>query len=358
MTANSRLCGADRRKPTRSACIRSTSSCWRCPTPTWRRTSTAISASTSRATAIRWRSRPSATITAGARSWRAKTKALHHLSFGCYAEDLPRLKARIEGNGVKLIDPPPGFESNGFWFRNHENVLIEVKVAPKVSPDSKSRKPMDIGAGRRRRRRDPRKDWPPVRPRRLSHVLIFTRDVDASIEFYERNLGLRLSDRAGRSGRLHARHPRQRPSSAGAGEIVGARLPPLQLGRCQHQRHRARRHAHGRQGLDQGLGPGPPRARLELFPLRARSVGQLLGIFLRYRLHPQGAALAGGRPQAGGFVLSLGSRSAARVHHQLSRAARVADGETRHSTTIFTFVARLDASWGPSPLSTRKRSSG
>ena len=39
----------------------------------------------------------------------ARTKALHHLSFGCYAEDLPRLKARIEGQGVKLIDPPPGF---------------------------------------------------------------------------------------------------------------------------------------------------------------------------------------------------------------------------------------------------------
>src|SRR6186713_1405249 len=68
----------------------------------------------------------------------AKTKALHHLSFGCYAEDLARLKARIEDQGVKLIDPPPGFESNGFWFRNHEGVLIEVKVGPKVSPDRKS----------------------------------------------------------------------------------------------------------------------------------------------------------------------------------------------------------------------------
>ena len=67
-----------------------------------------------------------------------KTKALHHLSFGCYADDLPRLKARIEDQGVKLIDPPPGFESNGFWFRNHEGVLIEVKVGPKVSPDRKS----------------------------------------------------------------------------------------------------------------------------------------------------------------------------------------------------------------------------
>ena len=35
-----------------------------------------------------------------------------------------------------------------------------------------------------------------MRPRRLSHVLIFTRDIDASIDFYERKLGLRLSDRA------------------------------------------------------------------------------------------------------------------------------------------------------------------
>ena len=33
------------------------------------------------------------------------TKALHHLSFGCYAEDLPRLNARIEDHGVKPEDP-------------------------------------------------------------------------------------------------------------------------------------------------------------------------------------------------------------------------------------------------------------
>jgi catechol 2,3-dioxygenase-like lactoylglutathione lyase family enzyme len=125
-----------------------------------------------------------------------KRKALHHLSFGCYAEDLPRLKARIEDAGVKLIDPPPGFESNGFWFPNPESVLVEVKVAPKVSPASKSESqwisapPGTPGAAIRQ-------NWPPVRPRRLSHVLIFTRDVDASVKFYERTLGLRLSDRSG-----------------------------------------------------------------------------------------------------------------------------------------------------------------
>jgi catechol 2,3-dioxygenase-like lactoylglutathione lyase family enzyme len=124
-----------------------------------------------------------------------KRKALHHLSFGCYAEDLQRLKTRIEGAGVALVDPPPGFESNGFWFRNPENVLIEVKVGPKVSPDRKTEsqwtpsRPGVAGATIREKS-------PLVRPRRLSHVLTFTADVDASFKFYERTLGLRLSDRA------------------------------------------------------------------------------------------------------------------------------------------------------------------
>jgi catechol 2,3-dioxygenase-like lactoylglutathione lyase family enzyme len=122
-------------------------------------------------------------------------KQLHHLSFGCYAEDLAALKARIEANGVTLLDPPPGFESNGFWFRDSEGVLLEVKVAPKSSPGHKTpgawvSAPEGVAAASVRRAA------PLVRPRRLSHVLIFTSDIDRSITFYERNLGLRLSDRA------------------------------------------------------------------------------------------------------------------------------------------------------------------
>ena len=124
-----------------------------------------------------------------------KAKALHHLSFGCYADDIGRLKARIEAAGVKLIDPPPGFESNGFWFRNPEGVLMEVKVAPKVSPDQKSDSQwVTVGPGIAAA--TVRAKSPPVRPRRLSHVLIFTSDVLSSIQFYERTLGLRLSDKA------------------------------------------------------------------------------------------------------------------------------------------------------------------
>ena len=144
-----------------------------------------------------------------------KTKALHHLSFGCYAEDLPRLKARIEGNGVKLIDPPPGFESNGFWFRNHENVLIEVKVAPKVSPDRKSESqwiPSPAGTAGAAIRAElaagaaaPAVACPDLHRRR--------RCLDQILRAQSRLAAVRPRRRP---GRVHARHPRQRSSSAGA----------------------------------------------------------------------------------------------------------------------------------------------
>ena len=122
-------------------------------------------------------------------------KRLHHLSFGCYADDLPRLKARIENNAIKLVDPPPGLESNGFWFYGLDDILIEVKVAAKSSPDQKSevRWP-NPAAGLARA--PLRKDFKAGRPRRLAHVLIFTTDIDKAIGFYSRNLGLKLSDRS------------------------------------------------------------------------------------------------------------------------------------------------------------------
>ena len=123
-------------------------------------------------------------------------KQLSHLSFGCYAQDLEPMRKRIEANGIKLIDAPPGFESNGYWFRGHDNVLIEIKVAPKSSLDQKATAswPAPIsGVGRAPLRRNAKSGG----PRRLSHVLIFTTDIGKAIDFYSSNLGLQLSDRSG-----------------------------------------------------------------------------------------------------------------------------------------------------------------
>jgi catechol 2,3-dioxygenase len=134
-----------------------------------------------------------------------KRKRLHHLSFGCYAEDLPYLRERAEANGAELADPPMGFASNGFWLRDPAGLLVEVKVAPKSSPAHKTGGSWSscaegmAGAPLRQ-------NAPIVRPRRLSHVLVFTTDIDKAINFYAANLGLRLSDRSDLVAFMHAIH--------------------------------------------------------------------------------------------------------------------------------------------------------
>lgn len=102
-----------------------------------------------------------------------KRKKLHHLSFGCYPDDLPYLQERAEASGVELLNPPKGFESNGFWFRDPAGLLIEIKVAAKTSPAHKTcgtwaSSPEGVAGA------PVRAKAPMVRPRRLSHVLVFT----------------------------------------------------------------------------------------------------------------------------------------------------------------------------------------
>jgi catechol 2,3-dioxygenase len=132
-------------------------------------------------------------------------KRLHHLSFGCYPDDLPYLRERAEATGAEFVDPPAGFESNGFWLRDPAGVLVEIKVAPKSSPDHKtcgnwSSSPEGVAGA------PLRQHAPIVKPRRLSHVLIFTTDIDKAIAFYSDNLGLRLSDRSELVAFMHAIH--------------------------------------------------------------------------------------------------------------------------------------------------------
>ena len=45
-------------------------------------------------------------------------KALQHLSFGIFADDVERFQAHLQDCGVDRVDPPPGTDSNGFWFRD------------------------------------------------------------------------------------------------------------------------------------------------------------------------------------------------------------------------------------------------
>ena len=121
-------------------------------------------------------------------------KKLKYISFAAFEEDFQPLKKRIEGEGVKLLDPPPGFDSTGLWFCDPDNILIEVKVAEKVTLNAKASFEMESSAPGKRGA-PARCEQTQVQPRRMAHALLFTSDVGRAIDFYRRTLGLRLSDR-------------------------------------------------------------------------------------------------------------------------------------------------------------------
>ena len=122
-------------------------------------------------------------------------KEMHHISFHCFEEDLPRFRKHIEAVGVKLLDPPSGLESNGLWLRDQDDMLVEIRVGAKTSPDKKvpaQFKQTPAGQRNAPYRRLSERNL----PSRLSHILRFTPDINRAISFYSRVLGLRLSDRS------------------------------------------------------------------------------------------------------------------------------------------------------------------
>ena len=125
-----------------------------------------------------------------------RSKRLQHLSFGVFQEDLGPFKQRLEGLRIPLLDPPPGIDSAGLWFRDPDGTLIELNVAQKTSPDQKSAAEF-ISSPDGKAGAPKRSQAPLVKPMRLAHCLVFTRDVSAAISFYNQVLGLRLSDRSG-----------------------------------------------------------------------------------------------------------------------------------------------------------------
>ena len=125
-----------------------------------------------------------------------KQKALQHLSFGVFADDVDRFRRHLDEQGVERIDPPAAIDSNGLWFRDVNGTPIELKAAEKSSPSAKSEVVMP-GAPANARGAPLRGHAPLVRPRRLSHILMFAPDVASTVRFYTQMLGLRVSDEAG-----------------------------------------------------------------------------------------------------------------------------------------------------------------
>ncbi len=123
-------------------------------------------------------------------------KKLQYLRFGCFAEDFDAIAARIGKFGIERAEPHPLGEPGGFWLRHPDGFPVQVVVSPKSTPDARSERhvdapvPLGHGASLNRAR------IPKVRPRRLSHALLFADKIAEAIRFYEDALGLRLTDRS------------------------------------------------------------------------------------------------------------------------------------------------------------------
>src|SRR5262249_3804139 len=135
-----------------------------------------------------------------------RRRALRYLSFGCFADDMARFLAHLARLAIERIAPPPGVDSDGVWICDCDGTPIEIKPAEKSSPSE--RPTFELAKLASAARACPARDEATrAHPRRLSHVLLFVRDLQRSIGFYRDALGLRLSDQVpGGVAFMHAPH--------------------------------------------------------------------------------------------------------------------------------------------------------
>jgi catechol 2,3-dioxygenase-like lactoylglutathione lyase family enzyme len=134
-------------------------------------------------------------------------KRLAYLSFNCFAEEYAALVDQVKGaSGTTQAEGVSYVDREGFWFHDPDGNLMQLKVGPKRTPSAIS---SPAGPARRGGQRAllERSRVKMVSPQRLSHVMLFTPDVDRAVAFCREALGLRLSDRSLDSVAFnHARH--------------------------------------------------------------------------------------------------------------------------------------------------------
>jgi catechol 2,3-dioxygenase-like lactoylglutathione lyase family enzyme len=141
-----------------------------------------------------------------ARIFRGPRRRLAYLSLNCFSEELDGVAAQVVQAGCARAPGGRYADATGIWLHDDSGNLVQVKAGPRLTargPVQQLRMPRFAGA----RGAAGRTLQHAVRPRRLSHVLMFTPDLDRSLAFYRDVLGLRLSDRSGAAvAFLHARH--------------------------------------------------------------------------------------------------------------------------------------------------------
>ncbi|MBB6123282.1 VOC family protein [Sphingobium subterraneum] len=129
----------------------------------------------------------------------AARKRLHHIQL-C-AERLDEIALDVQRLGGRVTEAPAGFDPEGLWVLDPHGMLFHLCEHPADNELAVPSTPFEInGPGRIVRKRRsailPQRNYAPVRPLRLGHVLVFTPDVMASVEFVTQAFGMGLADRA------------------------------------------------------------------------------------------------------------------------------------------------------------------
>ncbi|MDB5795415.1 MAG: dioxygenase [Noviherbaspirillum sp.] len=126
-------------------------------------------------------------------------KRLGYTSFGTNQAGMAAVKNNLERDGVRITQPPFKVDIPGIWFQDPHGDWINVQVQ-EAAPASLTMS-AEINSPGRYRRIGTRACTPDdmhkrARPRRLGHLIKFTPDVNRSVDFYTRVLGMKVSDRA------------------------------------------------------------------------------------------------------------------------------------------------------------------
>lgn len=134
------------------------------------------------------------------------SKRMAYLSLSCYANEIDGLTQQLKLNGAQLVTDGTYVNGVGVWFLDNDGNLLQLKVGEKLTQNAPS---PQKSTWRRAGKRGVlgRGETGPVYPRHLSHLLMFSSNINRSVEFYRDALGLRLSDRSQDAvAFMHARH--------------------------------------------------------------------------------------------------------------------------------------------------------
>jgi len=127
-------------------------------------------------------------------------KQIGYMSFSYRADGLAQLRQRLAARGIDECDPHPGVPGEGFWFRDPDGVLVNIRTQSPAPARYVPPTELNV-AGRYDRVDDARWEqlWnrrdEAILPRRMGHTILFSADIDASERFYREVLGFRLSDK-------------------------------------------------------------------------------------------------------------------------------------------------------------------